>query len=180
MCACLSCLNNLCCADMLEVGLPGSLQLSLDQQQAHFALWALVKSPLVIGADLRCVRMPVHQPLCLQTSEDRHASSVMSCKLSKFHRQQQAHFALWALVKSSIVIGADLRCAHAPKVVIISTMPELEFMDVVDDGLRGCRQRVWSPLTLKAPKILLICGKGSLFLALSCMTSDSPSSTVTQ
>ena len=39
---------------MLEVGLPGSAQLSLGQQQAHFALWALLKSPLTIGSDLRC------------------------------------------------------------------------------------------------------------------------------
>ena len=39
---------------MLEVGLPGSKALSTDQQQAHFALWAIVKSPLVIGSDLRC------------------------------------------------------------------------------------------------------------------------------
>ena len=39
---------------MLEVGPPGNGLLSLDQQQAHFALWALVKSPLTIGADLRC------------------------------------------------------------------------------------------------------------------------------
>ena len=38
---------------MLEVGLPGSALLSLEQQQAHFALWAIVKSPLVIGANLR-------------------------------------------------------------------------------------------------------------------------------
>ena len=41
-------------ADMLEVGPPGNALLSLDQQQAHFALWALVKSPLTIGADLKC------------------------------------------------------------------------------------------------------------------------------
>ena len=48
-------------ADMLEVGLPGSQQLSLKEQQAHFALWALVKSPLIIGADLRLAAN------CLQT-----------------------------------------------------------------------------------------------------------------
>ena len=40
-------------ADMLEVGLPGSKMLSLLEQQAHFALWAIIKSPLLIGADLR-------------------------------------------------------------------------------------------------------------------------------
>ena len=28
-------------------------RLSQTEQRAHFALWALVKSPLIIGADLR-------------------------------------------------------------------------------------------------------------------------------
>lgn len=37
---------------MLEVGLPGSARLTLVEQQAHFGLWALIKSPLIIGADL--------------------------------------------------------------------------------------------------------------------------------
>eukprot|EP00884_Botryococcus_braunii_P016364 jgi/Botrbrau1/3410/Bobra.0337s0043.4 len=40
-------------ADMLLVGLPGSQKISLNEQQAHFALWAIMKSPLVIGADMR-------------------------------------------------------------------------------------------------------------------------------
>lgn len=37
-------------ADMLEVGNPG---LSIPEQRTHFALWALIKSPLLIGADVR-------------------------------------------------------------------------------------------------------------------------------
>ncbi|KAL4938378.1 hypothetical protein BDV06DRAFT_215150 [Aspergillus oleicola] len=36
--------------DMLEVGV-GSL--TLNQQQTHFAFWAALKSPLIIGADIR-------------------------------------------------------------------------------------------------------------------------------
>lgn len=38
-----------------QVGLPGSKKLSLAEQQSHFALWALMKSPLIIGADLRLI-----------------------------------------------------------------------------------------------------------------------------
>ncbi|KAL4450177.1 hypothetical protein ABPG77_010846 [Micractinium sp. CCAP 211/92] len=37
-------------ADMLEVG---NGKLTLGEQRAHFALWALLKSPLLIGTDLR-------------------------------------------------------------------------------------------------------------------------------
>lgn len=37
-------------ADMLEVGNPG---LSVPEARTHFALWCLVKSPLLIGADLK-------------------------------------------------------------------------------------------------------------------------------
>jgi len=37
-----------CCN--LQVGNPG---LTVNEQRAHFALWALLKSPLFIGADLR-------------------------------------------------------------------------------------------------------------------------------
>lgn len=36
-------------ADMLEVGNGG---MSFDQYQSHFALWAAIKSPLLIGCDL--------------------------------------------------------------------------------------------------------------------------------
>ncbi|KAJ9533678.1 hypothetical protein QJQ45_026749, partial [Haematococcus lacustris] len=39
--------------DMLEVG---NGALSVGQQRAHFALWAVLKAPLLIGADLR--RLP--------------------------------------------------------------------------------------------------------------------------
>lgn len=35
--------------DMLEIGNGG---LSHDEEKTHFALWALVKSPLIIGCDL--------------------------------------------------------------------------------------------------------------------------------
>ena len=35
---------------MSQVGNPG---LTVNEQRAHFALWALFKSPLFIGADLR-------------------------------------------------------------------------------------------------------------------------------
>jgi alpha-galactosidase len=35
---------------MLEVGNKG---LSLPEQRTHFALWAMAKSPLLIGSDVR-------------------------------------------------------------------------------------------------------------------------------
>ncbi|KAK9826107.1 hypothetical protein WJX81_004261 [Elliptochloris bilobata] len=42
-------------ADMLAVGKPVGNRLSHTEQRAHFALWALIKSPLIIGADLRAL-----------------------------------------------------------------------------------------------------------------------------
>ncbi|CAL5220459.1 g2480 [Coccomyxa viridis] len=39
-------------ADMLEIGWPGGAQLSDSEQRAHFALWAILKSPLIFGNDL--------------------------------------------------------------------------------------------------------------------------------
>ena len=38
--------------DMLEVGNKG---LSISEQRTHFALWCLVKSPLLIGSDVRSI-----------------------------------------------------------------------------------------------------------------------------
>ena len=43
---------------MLEVGVPGNNRgpgLTEAEQRSHFVLWALMKSPLMIGADLRCI-----------------------------------------------------------------------------------------------------------------------------
>ena len=40
---------------MLEVGNPG---LSVPEARTHFALWCLVKSPLLIGADLSKITPP--------------------------------------------------------------------------------------------------------------------------
>jgi hypothetical protein len=40
------------CVHFLQVGLPGSKDLSVYQQQAHFTLWSIMKSPLIIGADM--------------------------------------------------------------------------------------------------------------------------------
>lgn len=37
------------------MGSPGGSKLTYTEQRAHFALWAIIKSPLIIGADLRCV-----------------------------------------------------------------------------------------------------------------------------
>ena len=36
------------------MGSPGGSALTYTEQRAHFALWAIIKSPLIIGADLRC------------------------------------------------------------------------------------------------------------------------------
>lgn len=44
--------------DMLEVGvkLNGTYGLSIPEEKTHFALWTLMKAPLIIGADLRTIR----------------------------------------------------------------------------------------------------------------------------
>lgn len=44
--------------DMLEVGVKSGDQwgLTIDEEQTHFALWAIAKAPLIIGADLRSIR----------------------------------------------------------------------------------------------------------------------------
>jgi alpha-galactosidase len=46
--------------DMLEVGVVRSdekpTEMSVDEEKTHFALWALQKAPLIIGADLRSIR----------------------------------------------------------------------------------------------------------------------------
>ena len=45
---------------MLEVGNGG---MTLDEYQAHFALWALLKAPLIIGCDLRTITKEVKEIL---------------------------------------------------------------------------------------------------------------------
>lgn len=37
---------------LLQIGWPGGAQLSDAEQRAHFALWAILKSPLIFGNDL--------------------------------------------------------------------------------------------------------------------------------
>uniref|UniRef100_A0A6U1HMQ3 Alpha-galactosidase n=1 Tax=Tetraselmis chuii TaxID=63592 RepID=A0A6U1HMQ3_9CHLO len=44
--------------DMLEVGVPANVYgpgLTAEEERTHFVLWALMKSPLLIGADLRSI-----------------------------------------------------------------------------------------------------------------------------
>lgn len=42
---------------MLEVGVEINGQsLTLNEQKSHFALWAIMKAPLIIGADLRTIK----------------------------------------------------------------------------------------------------------------------------
>ena len=45
---------------MLEVGVVRSdekpTEMSDEEEKTHFALWALQKAPLIIGADLRSIR----------------------------------------------------------------------------------------------------------------------------
>ncbi len=43
---------------IIQVGSPGGSALTFTEQRAHFALWAIIKSPLIIGADLRCLSTP--------------------------------------------------------------------------------------------------------------------------
>jgi alpha-galactosidase len=38
---------------MLEIGNGG---LSLDEERSHFALWSVIKAPLIIGCDLATVK----------------------------------------------------------------------------------------------------------------------------
>ena len=40
------------CNAWLQIGWPGGAQLSDTEQRAHFALWAILKSPLIFGNDL--------------------------------------------------------------------------------------------------------------------------------
>jgi len=46
--------------DMLEVGVVRSKEtpneMTVEEEKTHFALWALGKAPLIIGADLRSIR----------------------------------------------------------------------------------------------------------------------------
>lgn len=45
--------------DMLEVGVhdsKGIYGLSVEEEKTHFALWSIMKAPLLIGADLRTIR----------------------------------------------------------------------------------------------------------------------------
>ena len=44
---------------MLEVGVrkaSGKYGLTIEEEKTHFALWAIAKAPLIIGADLRSIR----------------------------------------------------------------------------------------------------------------------------
>lgn len=44
---------------MLEVGVHdrnGTYGYTIDEEKTHFALWAIMKAPLIIGADLRDIR----------------------------------------------------------------------------------------------------------------------------
>jgi hypothetical protein len=40
----------------------GNGDLTLGMQRAHFALWAVIKAPLLIGADLRRLATPQGKP----------------------------------------------------------------------------------------------------------------------
>jgi hypothetical protein len=42
--------------DMLEIGVTRDKTLSIDEEKTHFALWAISKAPLIIGADLRSIK----------------------------------------------------------------------------------------------------------------------------
>lgn len=46
------------------MGSPGGSGLTFTEQRAHFALWAIIKSPLIIGADLRCFTPWCIIPFC--------------------------------------------------------------------------------------------------------------------
>jgi len=41
--------------DMLEVGVTAGRGMSLEEEKTHFALWAFIKAPLIIGADLNTI-----------------------------------------------------------------------------------------------------------------------------
>lgn len=88
-------------AGMLQVG---NGKLTPTEQRAHFALWALLKAPLLIGTDLRTASEGARE---LQAEHLGNSSKI--CVLT----EQRVHFALWALLKAPLLIGTDLRTASA-------------------------------------------------------------------
>ena len=54
--------------DMLEVG---NSKLTIDEEKTHFALWALAKAPLIIGADLTTIN-----PASLEIIKNKNLISV--------------------------------------------------------------------------------------------------------
>jgi len=42
--------------DMLEIGVTTGQGMSLVEEKTHFALWAISKAPLLIGADLKLIK----------------------------------------------------------------------------------------------------------------------------
>ena len=58
---------------MLEVGNDG---LTIAEQRTHFALWAMAKSPLLIGSDVRSINA---SSLAILKNKDLIAVSQVSC-----------------------------------------------------------------------------------------------------
>ncbi|KAI6326367.1 hypothetical protein MCOR34_000782 [Pyricularia oryzae] len=67
--------------DMLEVGQGG---MTREEQRAHFAMWAALKSPLMLGNDLRSMPAEalaiVSNPAVIALSQDPHGRSVLRVK----------------------------------------------------------------------------------------------------
>ena len=60
----------------MQVGEPVSENLTPEEMQSHFALWAIAKSPLMISADLRCPHHSHH----IHITALRHTYSKASQK----------------------------------------------------------------------------------------------------
>lgn len=77
--------------DMLEVG---NGDLTIEENRAHFALWAIMKSPLIIGTDVRLPLSPLPSFLSscltsksqLSTLPDTHLSILKNADLIAFNQ----------------------------------------------------------------------------------------------
>lgn len=72
-------------ADMLEVGVGDSNGLSLAESRSHFAFWAAMKSPLILGADLTALARPyvdilLNEYLIAFNQDDAHGAAAAPYK----------------------------------------------------------------------------------------------------
>ncbi len=133
----------------------GQPKLNLQQQQAHLPLGASPKSPLIISADMRKAhttqdRLPFLDVAGSDDEPHTHCCSPSCCVMLYVFavqiglpgstnlnlQQQQAHFALWSIMKSPLIIGADMR-KLTPEQIAILQNPEVIAMNQDPLGIPG-------------------------------------------